>query len=150
MTIPLTATSLQRYIDRFNQLSESSTRQWGSMTAHQMLNHVRQLLEVPLGERSAPDFSNRFTRTGAARWMMVALPWPKGRINPPVRMLDDELCSFEEEKAQLFAVIRRFVDRVSADPGQFVSSPILGQITLEYCARIQGKHLDHHLRQFGC
>lgn len=136
-------------MDRFQALSDSAPRRWGSMTAHQMLNHVRHLLEVALGERTMADFSNAITRNPVVRWLAIELPWPKGRINPPVKMLDDRLLPFAEERNLLIEAMGRFADSHARDPGRIVASPILGPITLDSWSRLQGKHLDYHLRQFG-
>lgn len=120
------------------------------MNALQTLNHLRQLLEVSLRTRTMPDFSNWFTRTPVARWLVLNLPWPKGKIKAPISMIDEHLESFETERAQLLGAMQAFVEAHTANPAQIVRSPFLGSIQLAAWAKLQGKHLDHHLRQFGC
>lgn len=148
--VPLTKQTLAQYSGRFAKLAENSTRLWGTMTAVQMLNHVRLLLELPLGERTLKDISNWFTRTRLAHWLLIdVMPWPKGRLKPPMKLIDDNLGTFEEERSKLLEVMQRFADLVETDPQRIVRSPFLGPITLKFWSRLQGKHLDHHLRQFG-
>jgi hypothetical protein len=145
----LTSQNLGHFELRLSKLSETTPRIWGSMTAHEMFNHCTQLLEIATGERTLPDFSNLFTRSPLGRWLMIALPWPKGKINPPARMLDDELAPFADERQRLVDTMRRFAVILKSDPHRLVQSPIAGSVTLAFMSKMQGKHLDHHLRQFG-
>lgn len=119
------------------------------MSVQEMLNHVRLLMETSLGERTLRDVSNPLSRLGIVQNLMLLMPWPKGKIKAPIKLLDDEVGSFAEERAKLVAVIQRFAAAVAQEPGRLVASPLMGPVTLAFWSRLHGKHVDHHLRQFG-
>lgn len=148
--LPLTGKAFGSYAARLNQLTLDSARQWGSMNVVEMLNHLRHLVEVSLDQRTMADFSNVITRTRLVRWLIIdALPWPKGKIKAPVKMIDEDLGTLEVERDKLFAAMKLFAAAEDADSRRQVRSPFLGPIALKDWSRLHGKHLDHHLRQFG-
>ena len=148
--VPLDPIGLTAYKSRFAKIAENSPRQFGKMTATEMLNHVRLLVEVSLEERQLPDFSTWFTRTALFHWVLIEmLPWPKGKIKVPVDLLDPTLKSFDEERQLLVSTLERFAAAVGAQPSRITRSPMVGNITLQKWSRLHGRHLEHHLQQFG-
>jgi hypothetical protein len=130
---------------RVEGLRPEARRRWGRMTADQMLWHVNSSLEVALGRKTA-----------AAMWMplphavlrLVALylPWPKGAPTMP-EIVASGRRDFETERSRCLALIDEFVRR---DIGaRWPVHPILGPIPGRAHSRLQAKHVDHHLRQFG-
>jgi len=148
--LSLDVSNLTHFRQRIARLSDDSQRRWGSMDVAQMLNHVRTLILVSLEERTLPNVSNWFSRTALARWMVLAMPWPGGKIKAPIDIRDGEIASFEEERQMLEDAVVRFAERATAHPQQITISPLVGPIPLCFWAKLHGKHLDHHLRQFGC
>jgi hypothetical protein len=55
---------------------------------------------------------------------------------------------FAREKARLIASIRKFHDGGPASAARFEHA-FVGKLTGDEWGRMQHKHLDHHLRQFG-
>jgi len=148
--VPLNGANLSHFEKRCAAVSESSNRKWGQMSVTQMLNHLRLLVELSLEERQLPDVSNWLSRTKFFQWAIIEImPWPKGKIKAPLTLNDPTLKPFAEEK-QLFELsMKRFAEAVDSKPGRITRSPMVGPISLEKWSRLHGKHLDHHLNQFG-
>ena len=121
---------------------------WGSMTAKQMVRHLRCACEVALGERSVEP------RQGFAPVLMkfVALRtgvrWPKNvQTMPELKRAIKEhsssdfevLVSAVVEKMQMLATGTRYAP----------SHPMFGPMSDKDWKRWGYLHADHHLRQFG-
>ncbi len=149
MSRPLNRESLSAYRQGIDALSLESEPLWGSLDAHRLLPHLRILLEIALGEREEEDVSNFLLRSRLTFWMMMWMPWPKGKVKAPDYLTPEPEEDFEEERRKLLAVMERFADEVESNPRQRTKSPILGWLALADWSRLQGKHLTHHLEQFG-
>ena len=135
----------RRLESRLATLRPDAEHKWGKMTADQMLWHVNKFLDYALeggkfeGKRPpipAPLF----------RFVVLNLPWPKGAPTHPTAVATTNH-DFSAERARCLALIDRFVSRpLDAD---WPTDPVFGQITGTFTSRLQAKHLDHHLRQFG-
>ncbi len=148
--LPLTESNLTHYRDRLSALEADTPRLWGSMSPAEMLNHVRCLILVSLGQQEFPDVSNVLTRSGPVKFLLLAAPWPKGKIKAPLKLqVGDEAGSFEAELGLLQDALHEFARATHENPNRMGRSPFLGPVPLSYWAKLQGKHLDHHLRQFG-
>ena len=53
------------------------------------------------------------------------------------------------ERVNLSACVGRFLAAAEATPERIGVSPLFGPMPLSYWRRIHGKHIAHHLRQFG-
>lgn len=142
--------SLPAYRARIMSLRPNSERRWGKMDATEMMAHLRRSLELSLNEiEGIEDKSNLFTRT-VMRWLAFhVLPWPKGKLKSPPMFFPEFHETFETEREKLLEAMERFIDELEADPEQTGLSPFFGPVTLHYYRRMHGKHMDHHLRQFG-
>jgi hypothetical protein len=80
------------------------------------------------------------------RFFAANFPFPKGAPTHPDYYVG-ERCDFAAEKARCLALLEEFAKKPmdSAWP----ESPIFGKVTGKFNSRVQAKHLDHHLRQFG-
>ncbi|HEY2376422.1 MAG TPA: hypothetical protein VGH98_10660 [Gemmatimonadaceae bacterium] len=130
---------------RLESLQPTAVRQWGKMTPDQMLKHVDIALSVCLGQTTfAPG---RMPLPGPLfRFFAANFPFPKGApTHPDFRV--SERCDFAAEKARCLTLLDEFARKPidSAWP----ESPIFGKVTGKFNSRVQAKHLDHHLRQFG-
>src|SRR5262249_8401694 len=70
-------------LSRLEAVRESSSRQWGKMSAHQMICHLCDSFRGVMGEKSlsmAPWFGR-----GMAKWFALRVPlqWPKGMKTRP-------------------------------------------------------------------
>lgn len=133
---------------RLAALQPSCPRQWGKMTAAQMLAHCAAALEVPLGERQARQ---GFLGRHLTPFMLSSIlsEQPLGRNVPTdVEELVVDEREFSQEQRRLVDVLTRFCDRGTAAADGKIHS-VMGRLTGQQWGRFVYKHLDHHLRQFG-
>jgi hypothetical protein len=131
---------------RLQQLRPDSPRKWGRMSADQMLWHVNLAMELALGRFS---FSARPPLPRVLlRWMILNLPWPRGAQTPPPFRAGEQRYDFEQERVRCAALIDELASR--SLEGAWPVHSLMGQMNGTEWSRLQAKHLDHHLRQFGC
>ncbi len=133
---------------RIEGLRPDCARQWGKMSAAQMLAHCQQPLRVATGElplkRSLIGFL--FGRM-AKRQLLAPAPWKPGMPTAPEFKVVDPR-DFATEKASLLALVQQFGTRGPAGLTK-APHPFFGPLTQDEWQTLQWKHLDHHLRQFG-
>jgi hypothetical protein len=130
--------------DRLRALKADSPRQWGSMTPGQMLHHVNTALAAAIGELTVPTQRSPLPR-GVMKFLVLNLPWPKGAPTAPA-FLATGMYDFESERRRCLEL----VDKVAALPRDHtVAHPVFGAMSGDETARLQAKHLNHHLKQFG-
>jgi hypothetical protein len=134
---------------RIAELTPDRPRQWGRMTAPQMVCHLNDAFLVATGEKPASSVENLFRRT-VMKWGALRLPmkWPPdvktrpeldqaaGGGTPPGEWASD--C------AQLRGHIDAFARRE-----QFAAHPFFGKMSRNDWMIWGYRHVDHHLRQFG-
>lgn len=136
-------------LSRIDQLSDSSEGQWGKMKVGQMLHHCQYPLKISLGKYN-PDNKPGLMLKLMGKLFKKSLyndtPW---RQNLPtakgLKVIEEK--DFSKEKEILVGLINDFHqerNRKHWDP-----HPAFGSFTHEQWGRMQYKHLDHHLRQFG-
>lgn len=148
--IDLDRTTLADFQSRIARLGPEAHRQWGTMTAAQMLAHLRIIFEISLEEREAEDESRPWLLP--LIWLVIFVwwtNWPKGRIKASPQFLDSEASDFEAEREQVLNAMDRFVNQAERYPERKVLEPMLGRVSLSKWRRIHGVHTDYHLRQFG-
>lgn len=131
---------------RVRALTPQTGRQWGKMSVDQMLWHVNCGLENALGRYPiaaikipVPKFLLKF--------IVLNLPWRKGNTPTAPELLASASHDFEHERSRMLVLLDDF-GAVSID-GRWEDSALLGPLTGREWSRLQGKHVDHHLRQFG-
>jgi len=140
------STARQALQARVDALRPDSPRQWGLMRVDQMLRHVNAALEMTLGR-----LETRRKRIPIPlpvfKFLVFNLPWPKGKAPTAPELIAADTYDFEKERARL----KQLIGEVSAKPvdGHWVVHPAFGPLTGSECTKLQYKHLDHHLRQFG-
>jgi len=120
---------------RIAALTPNDAAQWGAMTVNQMLCHLRDSFEVPLG---------------VLKWLALRSPkeWAKGFPTAPEvdqRIAGTRPVEFAADRAALLSKVGVF----AASMGPWASHPSFGQLTTEEWLRWGYLHADHHLRQFG-
>ena len=137
-------------IERLGQLNPEGTRQWGTMTASQVLPHLTDPLRTAIGERDVPIMNSMFSKPLISDLAVWILPWPKGaptadefipskKGTPPGE--------FERDKQTLLLTIHHFCNQPADRP--YRPSPVFGRLSHRAWGRLMWRHLDHHLRQFG-
>ena len=135
-------------LNRIDNLSESSQREWGKMEVGQMLRHCQFPLKVAIGKHTIKklNFFMRLLYKGFKKSMYNDKPWKHNLPTAPGFKVEDKK-DFKEEKDKLVSLINDFYSeriKKARDP-----HPAFGDLSYDQWGQMQYKHLDHHLRQFG-
>jgi hypothetical protein len=130
---------------RIESLRPDSQRKWGRMTVDQMLWHVNVSMSECLGEYSPAPMRVPMPRK-LLRWLLLNVPWPKSARTRP-DMVAAQRYDFETERARCLRLLDGIHRRdLSAS---WSDSASLGEMSGKHWSRLQAKHLEHHLKQFG-
>ncbi|HEV2134221.1 MAG TPA: DUF1569 domain-containing protein [Terracidiphilus sp.] len=144
------AESAEEIKQRLQKLRPDSRRQWGKMSATQMLAHCSAGLEMALGATHPP-------RMLIGRLMgplvkpLALMENAEMRRNVPtakILMVDAKDLDFRNERTRLIELITHFAAGGSA---ACTTHPhfFFGKLSSKEWSILMYKHLDHHLRQFG-
>ena len=136
--------------ERLGRLRADSQRQWGKMSALQMVCHLADSFRGVMGERSLalkPTFGH-----GVIKWIALYAPlqWPHGLKTMPE--VDQEIggtkpAEFEADRRELLQLFEKF----TRQPRDFAwkPHPMFMEMSEKDWMRWGYLHMDHHLRQFG-
>lgn len=138
----------QDILDRLHSLTPESTGKWGTMDVAQMLKHVNTTMKIATGEvtLARPPWYKKVMFGLFKSMLYNDRPWKQNLPTAPeLKVASTE--DFEQEKKALLESIGKFM----ALPfnGGKMNHPVFGDFTKEQWGKMQYKHLDHHLRQFG-
>jgi len=136
---------------RLRALRPDSARQWGRMSAHQMVCHLADVFVMGTEQKPVSSASGVRERT-IIKWIALYTPlrWPPGIQTRPE--VDQEAGG---TKPTAFAAdvvsLEALVEIVTTRPGFFAGRrhPIFGPLSERAWMRWAYLHMDHHLRQFG-
>lgn len=131
---------------RLKELKEDSPRQWGKMTPGQMAHHCQAPLNVIMEKVDYGLKPNWFAKTFFKKAMYSDKPWKKNVPTMP-SFRETEPKDLAQEKAALEALLDEF--ETHRERNDWQAHPTFGAFTKEQWGKMQYKHLDHHLRQFG-
>jgi hypothetical protein len=138
-------TTRDAFRSRLEALQPNAPRQWGKMTVDQMLRHLNIALGATLGEGSFTPM--KMPMPGPIfRFFALNIPWPKGAPTHPEFCVGDRY-DFAAEKARCLTLLEEFAKKPV--DSSWPDSPIFGRVSGRFNTRLQAKHVDHHLRQFG-
>jgi len=144
-----TGSTVDELVLRLGRVQPASTRQWGTMTPHEMLCHLGDSFSAVLGERTASPNDTWFSRT-VVKWIALhtSLTWPQGvptrpEVNPKEN--GTRPVEFERDRARVLELMRSFV----RPDAQRAHHPTFGALTRDEWMRWGYAHVDHYLRQFG-
>lgn len=131
---------------RIQALRPDTARKWGSMTVDQMLWHVNCGLENALGRYEVQDRKMPLPYS-VVKFLVFNFPWRKGKTPTAREFIAKEHFDFANEQARLV----RLIDEMSTKSldAPWGRSSFMGPMTGHDWSRLQAKHLDHHLQQFG-
>lgn len=138
-------------LGRLQRIRPETRALWGRMNAHQMVCHLNDSFGLAMGDKTASEDINVFSRT-LMKWGALYLPvrWPKG---VPTRPEMDQLgggtrpVEFSHDRAALAAAMERFT--LQPDTFQSARHPVFAELTRWEWNRWGYLHADHHFRQFG-
>ena len=135
-------------LDRLGKLSPDSERQWGKMSAAQMMEHTARALEmataiVPMkqafiGKAIGWIFKGKF---------LGEEPFPKSSPTGPTLIIENDP-DFDSTRERLKEMIATFHTMGESGTDGNIHG-FFGPLTGKQWGETQYKHLDHHLRQFG-
>lgn len=137
---------------RLQRVRPETPRQWGRMTAAQMICHLTDSFQGVMGERDSPSPPPRVPRLKQRIMKFVALqmplPWPHGLKTRP--HADQELGGtrpgdFTTDVAKLVRSCERFAVQQTTRAPHY----LFGPLNHDEWGRWGYRHMDHHLRQFG-
>jgi hypothetical protein len=136
---------------RVDRLTPNLRPRWGTLDAQRLCCHMADALRIGLGEIEVEPAAPGFMTSRLGRWMVIdsPLPWPRG-IKAPEAFFSSpvEINQFERDRMRLHDVLVRFSQGGKAGVAWGVS-PVFGALTAAQWARLNARHCDHHLRQFG-
>ncbi|MGH9482202.1 MAG: DUF1569 domain-containing protein [Terriglobales bacterium] len=144
------ATAANEVRTRLRKLGPQSERQWGKMTAPQMLAHCSASLQWAVGE-VVPEKGALPARL-IGRLVKLAIfrnESPLRKNTPTAKSL---IVADERDLNQERERLSRLIDKFAAGDAAWCTKsphPFFGKMTSEEWAILMYKHLDHHLRQFG-
>lgn len=131
---------------RLEKLTSTTRPAWGKFTAARMLDHCAGAMRAALGDLPLAPLKSPFRNWLMRKLVIYVMPWPKGVQTAP-ELIPDSEPDFQKAKADLQAVLRRFVDAGPA--GSFADHVALGKLSGKDWGALTYRHLDHHWRQFG-
>jgi hypothetical protein len=136
-------------IERLERLRPDTPRQWGTMTAGEMVCHIADCSAGILGRSG----SNRPAKhRPILKWLALytAVPWPRGRQTPASvdpRRGGTRPGDFETDRGRAVEGLRTFAAAPdTAFPG---SHTVFGAMTPRDWRHWACRHTDYHLKQFG-
>ena len=131
---------------RIRALQPDAERRWGKMSVAQMLWHVNEAMEGALGHTALEPIRVPIPRA-VLKFAVLNLPWGKGAPTLKRWIPQSDNYSFASERDRCC----RLIDELTSKPieDRWPESPTLGRMTGREVSRLQAKHLNHHLTQFG-
>lgn len=138
--------SKEEIISRIAKLSGQHVPLWGKMSVSQMLHHCQFPLKLAIKNDPKGSKPNFLARLFFKKMMYNDRLWRKNLPTvPKFKVVEDK--DFNSEKKLLLELIEEFSSK--SDKINWNPHPMFGKFSPEQWGKIQYKHLDHHLRQFG-
>lgn len=139
---------LDQFLGRINNLHPSSPAQWGKMNVSQMMSHCSESLKLAKGETKLERVFVGYL-FGKLGKKTIHNDKPFGKNLPTDKSFKmTEAKEFDKEKQILISQLTGFSEGGLSKTTK-EAHPFFGKLLPEEWNRLQGKHLDHHLRQFG-
>lgn len=137
----------QDLINRINQLSPQSNRQWGKMTVDQMMSHCIAPIDIAFGNTQLKaNFLFQLLGRLIKKKIINAPVFGKNSPTAPDFIRKDKY-DFDKTKSELIEKVKMFQDGTKVIKTN--RHPFFGPMSSQDWDNLQWKHLDHHLRQFG-
>jgi hypothetical protein len=142
----LHTTEREAVLRRLRQLQPSTKPRWGTFTAPKMICHMGDAFRVGFGDVSTKRMDTLPRRT-LVKWLVIysPMPPPPGKVQTAPEMLATVPTNWSKD----MATVEELIARMATTPMTAVH-PFFGPLTNDGWGRLNWKHLDHHLRQFGC
>ncbi|MGP8214996.1 MAG: DUF1569 domain-containing protein [Bacteroidia bacterium] len=136
-------------LQRTEKLTPETKAVWGTMNVAQMLAHCAYAVQMPTGEvpTKRVGFPLSFIGGLLKSKMLGEGALPKNSPTATEIKVTDER-DFQKEKANFIAAFKKLTE--GGENGvKATHHPFFGKITPKEWGRLNYKHIDHHLKQFG-
>jgi hypothetical protein len=135
-------------VARLRQFTPDRPRQWGQLTAPKALAHLGDQLRMAFGD-IAPRPPRGPIRFWPMNYLLIhLLPWPKGRAKGPAEAFQSPPQAWADDQAAVIRLVERFA--AADQDASWPTHSLFGRMRGRDWGVLCYKHLDHHLRQFGC
>ena len=131
---------------RLKTLAPDAERRWGKMSVSQMLWHVNESMEGALGRIVAEPLKLPLPRA-LIKFLVLNAPWGKGAPTLKRWIPQSDSYDFASERDRCCRLVEELTSKPLNDA--WPDSPMLGRMRGSEVSRLHGKHLNHHLKQFG-
>jgi len=133
-------------IQRLQRLTPETKPQWGKLDAPRLLCHLADTFEMSLGTVAVPSVNRKtFHHFPMKHLALYILPFPKN-VPTPGALRATAPGHFEADRLRVVELIERLA---TAPHAKGPEHPFFGPLTYEEWNALQGKHVSHHLKQFG-
>ena len=136
-------------IERINQLDKNTQPKWGKMNVSQMLAHCNVAYDMIYSDKyPEPNPFKKFLLRNFLKPILVNdKPYKPGSPTSKEFKIADQK-NFELEKSKLIAYIQKTAN-LGKEFFDGKESHSFGKLSAHEWNRMLGKHLEHHLNQFG-
>lgn len=138
--------TLHEVEERFSKLRPDSEPLWGKMSVGQMLWHCQVFVKDAIKNKKYTKKGNPLLRWFFKKSMYSDKLWRKNLPTTPIAKAKEDK-EFEVEYNRLQELIKQLY--ILKDREKWNPHPFFGDFTPEQWGKLEYKHLDHHLRQFG-
>lgn len=131
---------------RIQNLNNDTQPQWGKMGVGQMLHHCQLPLNIILQKEDYNLKPNWLINLLFKKTMYSDKLWRKNLPTAPGFKITDPR-EFEAEKTVILGLLEEL--NAQRNKEEWQDHPAFGKLTKAQWGKMQYKHLDHHLRQFG-
>lgn len=136
-------------LQRIEKLTPQSQPLWGKMNVAQMLAHCANGTKMPTGDIKTTRAPFPFNILGKLLKSAIIGEQPLRKNSPTakeIKVVDER--DFQKEKANYIAALKKLYE--GGEKGVISQiHPFMGKLTPHEWGRINYKHADHHLSQFG-
>lgn len=132
---------------RLERLTPEAERQWGRMSAPQMVAHVVDCLRMSIGDLHVPSKKLPIRFTPIKQLLIYCLPFPKNAPTAP-EVIGRVAADWPSECRTLATLIDRFAAR-DRSGDDWPEHPAFGTMSGGSWGVLMYRHTDHHFKQFG-
>lgn len=143
---------LESVLTYLNRLTPETPAQWGSMSAHRMVEHLTDTVRIATGKNPQKleipedrlERMQQFLASDKPMAQNIAVPFATPEMNTQLRNEELELAIDEFVDEWLY-----FEELFESHPGHTALHPFYGELNYEQWKRLSQKHHTHHFTQFG-
>ncbi len=138
---------VEQLTERIRSVRFDSKAKWGSFTGHQMICHLQDTLKYTLGQMEAVKNVSAGPPMFLRKIIGLYIPIPRAKAETAPQMLQTQPENWETDLKSVTDLLALFPE--STDKTDWPMHPFFGDLDGKTLARINFRHIDHHLRQFG-